>query len=231
MVHGTDLECGTYVFVEVSDTGHGMDKDTAEHIFDPFFTTRFTGRGLGLAAALGIVQGHRGAIKLESTPGKGTSFQILLPALASADYSTADARDQEDVDEPAANLSILLVDDEEMVRNVGRRLLEKLGAKVQVAEHGKQAIELYDDSIDLVILDLTMPVMDGVECLRQLRERHRDVCVLLSSGYSDDEVQRKYGNNDLAGFLPKPYNLDTLRRALADARNCTCERLRVREAN
>jgi PAS domain S-box-containing protein len=197
---------GDFVYLEVADTGPGMDKATQDRIFDPFFTTKFTGRGLGLAAVLGIVRGHKGALKLYSEVGRGTTFKLLFPA--------ADGRAREVPSTMAKDKSwkghgrVLLVDDEETVRNLTRRMLERVGLTVVSAEDGRQAVETFKRvmaEVDLVILDLTMPHLDGEACFRELRLMKPDVKVILSSGYNEQDVVNLFAGKGLAGFIQKPY--------------------------
>jgi CheY-like chemotaxis protein len=178
---------GEYVFFEVADSGCGMDRETMGKIFDPFFTTKFTGRGLGMAAVLGIVRGHKGAIRVYSEVGKGTAFKILLPASRAGSASAEDGT----VEQPERmGGTILLVDDD------GRHALEVFGT-------GKD--------IDVVILDLTMPHIDGEQCFRELKRIKPEVKVVLSSGYNHQEVTQKFVGKGLAGFVQKPYRLNSLR--------------------
>jgi len=212
-----DLAPGLYVHLEVTDTGSGMDAETRSRIFEPFFTTKFTGRGLGLAAVLGIVRAHKGALKVYSEPGKGTTFKILFPAMAEGEDATRPSGVS-----PLAGWrgkgTILLVDDEESLIALGARMLEHLGLIVLTATDGLQAVELYREKgkvIDLVLMDLTMPHMDGAKAFGELRRLNPDVRVVLASGYSHEDVAARFAGKNLSGVLQKPYTLAKLRESLA----------------
>ncbi len=204
---------GLYVYLEIADTGCGMDKDTLAKLFDPFFTTKFTGRGLGMAAVLGIIRGHKGAIKVYSEPGKGTSFKILLPASSRPAELFNHGAHKDDWQGKGA---VLLVDDEETVRGIGSEMLKELGFTPLTANDGREALEIFKNRPDIVfvILDLTMPHMDGEQCFRELRRMNPDVKVIMSSGYNEQEVTQKFVGKGLAGFVQKPYKMSVLKVAI-----------------
>jgi CheY-like chemotaxis protein len=202
---------GDYVFLEVADTGAGMDVETQERIFDPFFTTKFTGRGLGLAAVLGIIRGHRGTVKLHSETGKGTTFKVLFPA-TEQQVTGVDAPARATAEGSYAGRTVLVVDDDETVRSVTRRILETAGISVLLAEDGAGGIAEYsaNPGIDLVLLDMTMPRMDGDETFRELQRLDASVRVLLISGYNEQDATEHFAGKGLAGFVQKPYRLSEL---------------------
>lgn len=220
---GADLAPGTYALLEVSDNGVGMDEATKARVFDPFFTTKFTGRGLGMAAVLGIVRGHRGAILVDSTPGVGTTVRIVLPPAAAPCPSADDEVVTPETNGHGPGGRILVVDDEPAIRGLAERMLERAGFSVVTRSNGREAIDFLqgpDGDVDAVLLDLTMPVMGGEEALREIQRIRPELKVLVASGYSEEDVSRRFGRFELAGVVQKPFRMpilvDRIRRAIAD---------------
>jgi len=206
-----DMGEGVYVYFEVSDTGCGMDEETKQRIFDPFFTTKFTGRGLGLATVLGITRSHKGAIELYTEPGEGATFRLLFPAIQQP--AELLARDAPVPEGWRGTGTILLVDDEESVLEVGGMMLERVGFEVRTAKDGREALEVFRQhqaDIVCVVLDMMMPNMSGEETLTELLRIQEDVKVLLSSGFHEQDVTERLSRASFVGFLGKPYTVDTL---------------------
>jgi len=205
------LTPGTFVYLEVSDTGCGMSTEVRKRIFDPFFTTKFAGRGLGLAAVMGIVRGHQGGIRVETQPGQGSPFRVLFPVSRSEVEAARPA--------PAVSRSwlgqgvVLVVDDEPFVRNVSRSMLIKMGFEVLTAADGREGVDRFRaqaDNVRLVLLDLTMPEMSGREALAEIRKIRPDVPVILFSGYHVHESREELSAEGVTGFLQKPFRYEDL---------------------
>jgi len=222
---------GRFGCIEVSDTGCGMDEETIRRIFEPFFTTKFTGRGLGMSAVLGIVRGHRGAIFVDSAKDKGTTITVAFPLLESAIASVAKKplSPLRTTGVSTASGTILVVDDEETVRTVCAALVARLGFKTVTAANGEEGLKAFAErapELVCVLLDLTMPGMDGVEAFHEMKKIRPDVPVILCSGYNQQDATRRFTGEGLAGFIQKPYRIDSLREMVKEVL-----RERERDAN
>jgi two-component system, cell cycle sensor histidine kinase and response regulator CckA len=217
---------GHFAWLEVTDTGCGMDEETQQRMFDPFFSTKFTGRGLGMAAVLGIVRGHRGAILVDSVLGQGTMVRVLFPVVEAASEAAAALEWQAEAPVaaagPAAVFSgmILVVDDEEPVRALCQKAVRRLGFRTLAAADGAEALRVYREhaaEIVCVILDLTMPKMNGAVAFAALQAINPQVKVILCSGYDEGTASEQFVGQGLAGFIQKPYRLELLQVALEQA--------------
>ncbi len=207
------LTAGDYIVLEITDNGSGMSAETQARIFDPFYTTKFTGRGLGLAAVLGIVRGHKGAIKVYSEPGRGTTFKLLFPATES-ENAVAAAKKRAATETPwHGSGHVLIIDDEPFVRTIAEQIFQKLGFTTALACDGLEAVDIVRASptaFKLVLLDLTMPRMDGEETLRHLRSINPDLRIILTSGFNEQSTINRFTGRGIAGFLPKPFTVEML---------------------
>ena len=215
------LETGPYLCLTVSDTGHGMDASVMERIFDPYFTTKGPGEGtgLGLSVVQGIVKSHGGTITVSGAPGRGTTFRVFLPRL-----KDAGAVEPGPVDTiPTGKGSILLVDDEKALVEMGKEMLEALGYRVTAATNSLEALETFRSqphSFDLVITDMTMPYQTGKELIEKILSIRKDMPTVLYTGFSDQISEKQAKEAGIRGFLMKPYTLvklaETVREALGE---------------
>ncbi len=225
-VHRPEQITGDFAWLEVTDSGCGMTPETRAKIFEPFFTTKFTGRGLGLAAVLGIVRAHRGVFIVRSTPGQGSTFRIFLPAAAPKLFAEpAPAKTNAPALPPApaprpesSALTILVADDEANVLSMVKHVLERSGHRVVVAHNGREAVEIFAArryEFGLVLLDLTMPVLGGAEALVEIRALNSATRLIMMSGYGQSDVLRPLRANGRVGFIAKPFSADELLAAIA----------------
>ncbi len=217
-MNAMDLPEGWYIYLEVSDTGTGMSDDIRRKIFDPFFTTKFTGRGLGLAAVQGILRGHRGAVKVYSQPGRGSTFKVILPAPTSEPETPAPLA--EDLAPFGRGRAVLVIDDEEDVRVLARKVLELADFHVVLAVDGRAGVEVFcadPDRFAAALVDLTMPHLSGVEVFREMRLCRPDVRVILTSGFAEEDATSGLEGKGLAGFVRKPFRPTDLLTAILTA--------------
>ncbi|HZB95815.1 MAG TPA: PAS domain S-box protein, partial [Herpetosiphonaceae bacterium] len=214
---GETLAPGEYVRLKVRDTGSGMDAATKARIFEPFFTTKFIGRGLGLAVLLGIVRSHRGALKVNSKPGQGTTFTILLPA-AAAPATLPDVEEEPRIERGSG--TVLVIDDEDGVRSIAADLLQRCGFTTLVAADGDAGVATFSshaDEIAGVLLDITMPGMSSEEIVSEIRRHRPHVPIVLMSGYPEQQVAERFAGDELAGFLPKPFTATQIQETVTTA--------------
>ncbi|MCA9962424.1 MAG: response regulator, partial [Anaerolineales bacterium] len=204
------LPPGPYILLHIQDSGSGMDEKTIQKIFDPFFTTKFTGRGLGLAAVLGIVRGHKGGLRVASRIGNGTTFELLFPVAETDDFLSVQ---EQQIEAEKMKGTILIIDDEQHVRDAITDILQEVGVQVLTAANGQQGIDLYRqkaDEIDLILLDLSMPGLSWQQTFQTLKHIKPTAKIILSSGYSEADVHQNFSEEGITDFLPKPYDTATL---------------------
>ena len=216
-----------YLVLEISDSGCGMTPEMQARVFEPFYTTKFTGRGLGLAVVHGIVRGHRGGVRVESAPQLGSTFSVALPAIA----QPADplSRLAPSTDAWRSTGVVLVADDEDLVRDVADTMLRQIGFEVVAVQDGREAVQAFAADprrFDLVLLDLTMPIMSGSEALQAIRQVRPDVPVLIMSGYNEQDTPAGRDGDQPAAFLHKPFSLLTLRDRLHEVLGSVSDRRR-----
>jgi CheY-like chemotaxis protein len=216
MAYGDDAEPGPYGFIEVADTGVGMNKGQVARMFDPYYSTKHDGHGLGLAAMLGIVHGHSGAIRVDSELGNGTTIKVFLPIAKDA-FETVDRHHEL---QDGNGEFVLVVDDQELVRSLTTKALEHAGYQVITAANGLEGIEMFrehSDSLKMVLLDMTMPIMEGNAALKEMSRIDPNIPVVLMSGYHEQDATDQLEGRELAGFIQKPFRLNKLLKVVADA--------------
>jgi CheY-like chemotaxis protein len=219
---GEVLTEGTYAFLRVTDNGCGMEPEVLDKAFEPFFTTKFQGRGLGLAASLGIARALGGSISLRSEPGKGTVAELILPVAEGQEVNAEEPLRPASIgdEEWRGQGRILVVDDDLPVRDVACKMLERAGFEVVLAESGRQALELFGDmrgSLRGVLLDWAMPDMNGDKVLQELRRIDASVPVVLTTGYSQSELAEVLSEGQLSGIVHKPFSYERLRSVMRTA--------------
>ena len=217
---GKKIRPGDYVCLVVTDNGCGMSNETKRRIFEPFYTTKFTGRGLGMSAVLGIVTSHGGALQIFTQLGQGTTFKVYLPVQSKVSSEDNPQWQTTNLGPWQCNGTILLVEDEEQVRLIAKTILEKMGFSVIEAVNGLEALELYHQNateINLVLTDLGMPIMDGYEMFRELKKINSELPIVISSGFGDAVVTSRIARKDIAGLISKPYDHSRLREVLKAA--------------
>ncbi|MEI6703097.1 MAG: response regulator [Deltaproteobacteria bacterium] len=214
---GKIIPAGNYVCLEVIDSGCGMDDDTKRRLFEPFYTTKFTGRGLGMSAVLGIIKAHKGALQVSSITGLGSTFKVYLPVLETNPVVHQSQLQGALSESWRGSGTILLVEDEEQVLLIAKAMLEELGFAVIEAVNGKEALELYQKKsteITLVMTDIGMPVMDGYALFSELKTLNPKLPIIISSGYGDKVVTSRISFDGIAGLLSKPYSFNKLREVM-----------------
>ncbi|HET9221518.1 MAG TPA: GAF domain-containing protein [Roseiflexaceae bacterium] len=220
-----DLPSGSYAYLEVTDAGCGMDAATLARIFEPFFTTRFTGRGLGLSAVLGIVRGHRGALQVQSEPGSGTTFTVFIPTTedrgskiedrnVSADETPSSILDPRSSNQSSVVGRVLVIEDDPSIRALAARMLKRFGYDVLIADDGYAGVAAFSaqpDAIDCVLLDMNMPNMDGAQTLQEIQRIRPGARVVLMSGHDEQEIASQFAGQTLASVLSKPFSPAVLR--------------------